>query len=87
MARILAAVKKMGVKIGWLDKVIRDICVRRDHLILTQKEKQFSTWLVELHEEIGRVQQMLVDICSEKSIKNFPPILVGNYKIYITADN
>lgn len=37
VARIIATAKKVGVRVGWLDKVINDKCVRRDHLITLLK--------------------------------------------------
>lgn len=75
--------EKMGIKIGWLDRVITDICARRDHLILIQKVEQLSTRLAELQKEASKVQRMLAEVCSEKSLKNRPPMPVDNYKIYI----
>lgn len=32
------------------------------------------------------MQQMLIEICFEKSIKNFPPDPIDNYKICIVAN-
>lgn len=39
VARVVAATKKTAVRVGWLDKVISEICVRRDHSTLAQQEK------------------------------------------------
>lgn len=56
VTRIAMAVEKIGIKIALVDKVIGDICARRDHFILSQKEEQVETRLAELQEEVGKVQ-------------------------------
>lgn len=39
VARTVVAVEKMGIKIRWLDKVIGDICAKKYHSILIQKNQ------------------------------------------------
>lgn len=56
VTRIAMAAEKIGIKIALVDKVIGDICARRDHFILSQKEEQVETRLAELQEEVGKVQ-------------------------------
>lgn len=37
--RIVAGTEKMGIMIGWLDKVIRDVCGKRVHSSLMQENQ------------------------------------------------
>lgn len=37
--RIVAGTEKMGIMIGWLDKVIRDVCAKRVHSSLMQENQ------------------------------------------------
>lgn len=69
-----------------MSKQSHHICARWDHLILIQDAEQLSTWLAELQEEAGKVQQSVVEIRSENSFKNFPPRPVDNYKVCVIAD-
>lgn len=48
VACIVAVPEKMGIKVRWLDKVIRDICPKRDHSILMEENQRLFTRLGEL---------------------------------------
>lgn len=51
VACLVAAGEKARVRIGWLDNIIGEIYVRRNHSSLGQKEEQLSFRLTELQEE------------------------------------
>lgn len=39
---IVTVTKKTRIKVGWLDKVIGDICAKWDHFIMLQENQQLS---------------------------------------------
>lgn len=39
VAPTVATAKKMVIEIKWLDKVLKDICAKRDHSILVRKNR------------------------------------------------
>lgn len=43
------------VRVDWLDKVIGDVSIPRDRLVLLRKEEQLEARLAELLREAGRV--------------------------------
>lgn len=43
VAHVVATAEKGGVRVGWLDKLIGEIYVWRDHFVLTLKDEQIST--------------------------------------------
>lgn len=59
------------VRVDWLDKVIGDVSIPRDRLVLLRKEEQLEARLAELLREAGRVQQKLKEVHAEKSQKAF----------------
>lgn len=81
VARIVAAAEKIGIKLGWLDKVIGGICAKQDNSILIQKNHRLSTRLAELQEEIGKTKQMLTEVQAEMSLRNISSESIDNYSI------
>lgn len=42
VARTVANAERMKVRVDWIDKVIGDVSIRRDRLILSRKEEQLE---------------------------------------------
>lgn len=53
---------------------------------MAQQEKQLSTQVIELREEMGRAEQRLGEVRAEIEFKNFGPWPVKNDKICIIAN-
>lgn len=86
VARTIATTERMKVRVDWLDRVIRDIRIRRDRLVLSQRVEQLEARLMELLGESERVRQELEQVCTKKSIKVLPSSLIDNDKICILAE-
>lgn len=71
----------MGARVRWLDRAIGYIYNCRDHLILSQREEQLETRLVELQEETRSVQRLLEGVRAKRSSKNLCPDSVNNIRL------
>lgn len=76
----------MGAKIDWLDKIIGNICIRRDRFALSRREEQLETRLTELLRETEKLRQMLEEVRAKISIKGLPSNSNNNDKFCILSD-
>lgn len=83
VARTVATAERMNVKMNWLDGVLGDICLRRDHLALSRREEELQTRLTGLLEEVKVVEQQLGKVRAEMSMKSLPSGLSDGNKICI----
>lgn len=42
VVRTVAVAEKMGIKVGRLDKVVGDVCAKRDHFIMLKEDQWLS---------------------------------------------
>lgn len=52
----------MGIKVGWEDRVLKEIGTKRDHFVLLCQARLVRTRVKELHQELDKVEQHLVEL-------------------------
>lgn len=72
VARTVATAERMNIRMNWLDGVLGDICLRRDRLALSRREKELQIRLAGLLEEVRVVEQQLGEVRAEMSVKGLP---------------
>lgn len=55
VASTFVVAEKMGISVGLIDKVLREIDAKRYHFILLREAQLLRIWLDELQEEIDKV--------------------------------
>lgn len=58
----IIAAEKVGIRVEWIDKVIGEIGVRRDHFELLREARLLRIQFEEFHEQMGRLGRRLAEL-------------------------
>lgn len=84
---MVAATEKMGIGVGWVDKVIKEISAKRDHFTLLQEARLLRIHLKELQEQIKKVGHTLLGSSTEMLYRDFSSHSIENHKMQVVKDD
>lgn len=75
------AAATMGIKVGWIDRVLGERGAKKDHFTLLRDARLLRVQLEELQQELDKEGQRLVEPNTEMLYMNFTSYSITNYKI------
>lgn len=71
VALVVSAAQKSGVRVNWLDRIIGEVSLKRDHAILANKESCLSNQVTKLRKELGKAEGELGVVRAEMALRIF----------------